>query len=77
MQNFLLNDEDLQSKILSKAYTIPYSVHLNATKMCKDLKEKFWWFGMKKDVEKCLTCQKIKVKHQRLAGELQLIEVLE
>ncbi|KAL5554705.1 hypothetical protein UlMin_042106 [Ulmus minor] len=39
--------------------------------MYKDLKEHFWWPGMKKDVtkfvEKCLTCQKIKAEHQRPA----------
>ncbi|KAL5568183.1 hypothetical protein UlMin_024758 [Ulmus minor] len=44
--------------------------------MYKDLKEKFWWFGMKGDVakfvEKCLTCQRVKAEHQRPAGELQL-----
>ena len=47
--------------------------------MYKDLKEGFWWPGMKKDVEKfmekCLVCQKIKVEHQRPAGELQPIEI--
>ena len=47
--------------------------------MYKDLKESFWWPGMKKDVakfvDKCLICQKTKAKHQRPAGELQLIEI--
>jgi len=27
-------------------------------KMYQDLKETFWWQGMKKDVSSCLTCQK-------------------
>ena len=49
--------------------------------MYKDLKEKFWWSGMKGDVakfvEKCLTCQRVKAEHQWPAGELQSIEVPE
>ena len=36
---------------------------------------------MKKEVAeyvvKCLTCQKVKAKHQRLGGELQLLEIPE
>ncbi|KAL5573766.1 hypothetical protein UlMin_023363 [Ulmus minor] len=37
--------------------------------MYQDLKERFWWSGMKKEVAeyvaKCLTCQKVKAEHQR------------
>ena len=37
------------------------------TKMYQDLKETFWWQGMKRDVAQfvsaCLTCQKAKVEH--------------
>ena len=47
--------------------------------MYKDLKEHLWWTGKKKElakyVDKCLTCQKIKAKHQLPGGELQPIEV--
>ena len=54
------NNEELWNHILSEAHTTPYSVHLGATKMYKDLKEGFWWPGMKKDVakfvEKILIC---------------------
>ena len=37
---------------LSSAYATPYSVHLGATKMYKDLKESFWWPSMKGDMVK-------------------------
>ncbi|GKE18862.1 putative reverse transcriptase domain-containing protein, partial [Tanacetum coccineum] len=40
-----------------------------ADKMYYDLRDMYWWLGMKKDialyVSKCLTCLKIKVEHQR------------
>ena len=49
--------------------------------MYQDLKERFWWSGMKKEVveyvAKCLTCQKVKAKHQRPEGELQPLEIPE
>ena len=71
----------MKNQILTEAHETPYSVHPGTTKMYKDLKEHFWWPGMKKDVtkfvERCLTCQKIKAEHQRPAGEIQSIEVLE
>ncbi|KAL5551372.1 hypothetical protein UlMin_001548 [Ulmus minor] len=40
--------------------------------MYKDLREQFWWPGMKKEVAeyvaKCITCQKVKAEHQRPGG---------
>jgi hypothetical protein len=49
--------------------------------MYQDLKLKFWWPGMKKQVAEyvasCLTCQKAKVEHQRPAGMLQSLDIPE
>ncbi|GKD09510.1 putative reverse transcriptase domain-containing protein [Tanacetum coccineum] len=46
-----------------------------ADKMYYDLKDRYWWHGTKKDivmyVSKCLTCLKVKAKHQRPSGLLQ------
>ena len=68
------DDLELKEQILSEAHSTPYSVHPGATKMYKDLKEQFWWSGMKKEVAefvaKCLICQKVKAKHQWPSGEL-------
>ena len=54
-------------------------MHPGITKMYNDLKREFWWPGMKKDVTqfvlKCLTCQKVKIEHQKPGGLLQSIEV--
>ncbi|KAL5546737.1 hypothetical protein UlMin_006424 [Ulmus minor] len=75
------NDEELRNPLLEEAHTTSYSVHPSATKIYKDMKEGFWWSGMKKDVAnyvaKCLVCQKIKAEHQRPAGVLQPIEIPE
>ena len=75
------NDEELRKQILSEAHETPYSIHPGATKMYQDLREHFWWNGMKRDVaeyvSKCLTCQKVKAEHKRPAGELQPIEIPE
>ncbi|GKA80444.1 putative reverse transcriptase domain-containing protein, partial [Tanacetum coccineum] len=52
-----------------------YSVHPGVDKMYYDLRDIYWWPGMKKDialyVSKFLTCSKIKAEHQRLSGILQ------
>ena len=75
------DDPELKEQILSEAHSTPYSVHPGATKMYKDLKEQFWWSGMKKEVAefvaKCLIFQKVKAEHQRPGSELQAIEIPE
>ncbi|GJT19505.1 putative reverse transcriptase domain-containing protein [Tanacetum coccineum] len=58
-----------------------YSVHPGADKMYYDLRELYWWPGMKRDiaeyVSKCLTCSKIKAEHQKPSGLLQQPEIPE
>ena len=69
------NDQELRKLVLKEAHSSAYSVHPGSTKMYKDLKRHYWWDNMKKDVadfvSKCLTCQQIKIEHQRPGGELQ------
>ena len=49
--------------------------------MYKDLRQNYWWSGMKRDiaqfVAQCLVCQQVKVKHQRPAGFLQPLSIPE
>ena len=49
--------------------------------MYRDLKQSYWWPGMKRDiseyVSQCLVCQKAKVKHQKPSGPLQPLEIPE
>ena len=43
--------------------------------MYRDLKQYFWWTGIKRDVavfiSRCLTCQQVKTEHQKPTRELQ------
>ena len=46
--------------------------------MYRDLRETFWWPGMKKEIAKFVAqCQQVKAKYQKLAGPLQSIPILE
>jgi hypothetical protein len=66
----------LHEKILQEAQDSAYSIHSGSTKMYQDLKERYWWYGMKHDVAAhvalCDVCQRVKAEHQRLAGLLPL-----
>lgn len=63
--------------ILNEAHSSRLSVHQESTKMYNDLKQLYWWHGMKCDisgfVSKCLICQQVKVKHQVPSSLLQPI----
>ncbi|GKC98500.1 putative reverse transcriptase domain-containing protein [Tanacetum coccineum] len=67
--------------IMDEAHTSRYSVHSGADKMYYDLRDLYWWPGMKRDiakyVSKCLTCSKIKAEYQKPSGLLQQPEILE
>jgi hypothetical protein len=47
--------------------------------MYQDLKEQFWWHGMKREITfyiaRCDICQRIKAEHQKPAGLLQPLKV--
>ncbi|GJW42775.1 putative reverse transcriptase domain-containing protein [Tanacetum coccineum] len=70
---------EVRTLIMDKAYKSKYSIHLGADKMYYDLRDRYWWPGMKKDiaeyVSKCLTYLKVKAKHQRPSGLLQQPEI--
>ncbi|WVZ49323.1 hypothetical protein U9M48_000692, partial [Paspalum notatum var. saurae] len=40
--------ESIKKLILSEAHDTAYSIHPGSTKMYHDLKERFWWYGMKR-----------------------------
>nr|GFD09163.1 retrotransposon protein, putative, Ty3-gypsy subclass [Tanacetum cinerariifolium] len=44
------NDVSLRGALLTEARSSPFSVHPGSTKMYHDLKQYFWWSGMKRDV---------------------------
>ncbi|GKB57761.1 putative nucleotidyltransferase, ribonuclease H [Tanacetum coccineum] len=73
------NDQTLREKVMKEAHSSPFTIHPGSTKMYKDLKQYFWWNGMKQDVatfvSKCMTCQQVKIEHQRASGLLQPLEI--
>ncbi|GJT35768.1 putative reverse transcriptase domain-containing protein [Tanacetum coccineum] len=70
---------DVRTLIMDKAHKSNYSVYPGADKINYDLKDMYWWPGMKKDiavyVSKCLTCLKVKAKLQRPSSILQQPEI--
>jgi hypothetical protein len=41
------NLKSIRELILREAHDSTYLIHLSSTKMYKDLKTKYWWYGMK------------------------------
>ena len=70
---------DLRDRILEEAHKSKYMMHPGSDKMYKNLKENYWWIGMKKAiaiyVAKCLTCSQVKAEHQKPSGLLQQLEL--
>ena len=71
---------ELKRDIMEEAHSSAYSMHPGSTKMYKTLKEHYWWNGMKKEIDgfisRCLTCQQVKVEHQRPMEKIQLLPIL-
>ncbi|GJS22147.1 putative reverse transcriptase domain-containing protein [Tanacetum coccineum] len=69
----------IRKLILYEAHTSKYSVHPGVDKMYYDLRDLYWWLGMRRNiaeyVSKCLTCSKIKAEHQKPSGLLQQPEI--
>jgi hypothetical protein len=42
--------DSIRETILKEAHYSAYSIHPGSTKMYQDLKQKYWWYGLKKDV---------------------------
>ncbi|GKA29327.1 putative reverse transcriptase domain-containing protein [Tanacetum coccineum] len=72
---------DVRTIIMDEAHKSKYFVHPGADKMYYDLRDRYWWPGMKRDiatyVSRCLTCSKVKSEHQRPSGLLQKPEIPE
>jgi hypothetical protein len=69
----------IRELILQEAHDLAYSIHLDGTKLYKDLKTRYWWHGMKQDIAEyialCDTRQRVKAEHKCLAGLLQPLKI--
>nr|GFB40615.1 putative reverse transcriptase domain-containing protein [Tanacetum cinerariifolium] len=65
--------------IMDETHKTRYSVHPGVDKMYHDIRNMYWWLGMKRDiaiyVSKCLTCSKVNAEHERPSGLLQQPEI--
>ena len=54
------DDLELKRHLMKEGHNSAYAMHPGGNKMYRDLRENFWWRGMKRDVaeymSKCLTC---------------------
>jgi hypothetical protein len=74
-------DPELRKLIFQEAHDSPYSIHPGNTKMYMDLKERFWWPNMKREIAEyialCDVCSRVKAEHQKPAGLLQPLPIPE
>ncbi|XP_074363476.1 uncharacterized protein LOC141704025 [Apium graveolens] len=72
-------DPMIREEILKEAHSSSFSIHPGSTKMYGDLKKHFWWSGMNgyiaEFVGKYLTCQQVKIDHQRPSGLWQQLDI--
>ncbi|WVZ89866.1 hypothetical protein U9M48_036217 [Paspalum notatum var. saurae] len=65
-------DLELRKKILDEAHISMFTMHPGSNKMYQDLKQKFWWTRMKREIAKyvseCDVCQRVKADHLKPAG---------
>ncbi|WVZ85711.1 hypothetical protein U9M48_032602 [Paspalum notatum var. saurae] len=75
------NLKSIRDLILREAHETAYSIHPGSEKMYQDLKQKFWWYGMKREVAEyvalCDVCQRVKAEHQKPAGLLRPLKIPE
>ena len=73
------NVTDLRRKILYESHNTVFTMHSGGNKMYRDMKQYYWWRGMKKDifeyVSKCLTCWQVKAEHQVPSGLLNPLPI--
>jgi hypothetical protein len=73
--------QEIRESILHEAHDSAYSIHPGSTKMYHDLKNRYWWHGMKRAIAEymalCDNCQRVKVERQRPARLLQPLKIPE
>jgi hypothetical protein len=72
-------DRELKNKLMDEAHLSKLSIHPGSSKMYQELKPRYWWTKMKKEiaayVARCDTCCRVKAIHMKPAGLLQPLSV--
>jgi len=72
-------DRNLQEQILTEAHSSKLFIHPGSRKMYQDLKLRFWWTKMKKEiaahVARCDVCRRVKADHLKPARPLQPLSI--
>ena len=72
---------EARQEVLAETHSLDYYIHPGGMKMYQDLKQQFWWHGMKREIARYVTkyqvCQQVKVEHQRIVGLPQPLPILE
>jgi hypothetical protein len=72
-------NRELKNQIMDEAHLSKLSIHLGSSKMYQDLRPRFWWTKMKKEiaayVARCDTCCRIKAIHTKPTSLLQPLSV--
>jgi hypothetical protein len=72
-------DKALLEQIMREAHDSRYSIHPGSTKMYKDLKTRYWWKDMRRDIAHymacCDTCSRVKIEHQKPTGLLKPLAI--
>src|SRR5437764_14847265 len=69
----------LRKQILDEAHLSRFSIHPGSSKMYQDLKQRFWWTRMKREIARyiaeCDVCQRVKADHLKSAEQLQPLAI--
>ncbi|WVZ79126.1 hypothetical protein U9M48_026740 [Paspalum notatum var. saurae] len=72
-------DMELRKKILEEAHKSVLAMHPGSNKMYQDLKQRFWWTRMKREIAKyvseCHVCKRVKADHLKPAGMLHPLNI--
>jgi hypothetical protein len=72
-------DRELKNKLMDEAHHSKLSIHPRSSNMYPELRPRYWWTKMKKEittyVARCDMCCKVKALHMRPAGLLQPLSI--
>ena len=78
---YIPNNKKTRKKILKENHDLVDVGYPGQQRMLELIKQNYWWPGLKEDVKKYIQgyfkCQQNKVQHQKKAGELHPLEILQ